>query len=60
MVFFGSDPRLQSQFGNRQNDRLRIDNLPEGYHRVLYGPHATLLPDHYRFELVFDVETPSP
>lgn len=56
----GSDPRLQSQFCSRGDGSLRIDDVPEGYHRVLYGPHVALPVGHYRFELQFAVEAPSP
>ena len=60
IVILGSDSRLQSQFGSRQGDVLRINKVPTERHRVLYGPHVTLPAGHYRFELTFEVETPSP
>jgi hypothetical protein len=60
IVILGSDPRLQSQFGSYQGDVLRIDKVPTERHRVLYGPHVTLPAGHYRFELAFEMETPSP
>ena len=55
-VICGSDPRLQSQYGTREGSGLRISGVPGVGHRVLYGPHLSLLPGPYRFELLFQLD----
>lgn len=55
-VIYGSDPRLQSQYGTREGCALRISGVPGVGHRVLYGPHLSLRPGSYRFELSFELD----
>ncbi len=52
----GSDPRLQSEYGTRDKDLLRISGVPDEGRRILYGPHISLPPGLFRFELSFDLE----
>jgi len=52
----GSDPRLQSPYGERKGDFLSIADVPAAGHRILYGPHVSLPAGHYRFELRFKLQ----
>lgn len=56
MIIPGSDPRLQSEYGTRDGDLLRISGIPDQGRRVLFGPHISLPPGLFRFELSFDLE----
>ncbi|WP_020697377.1 hypothetical protein [Reyranella massiliensis] len=56
LVIPGSDPRLQSEYGTRDKDLLRISKVPDEGRRILYGPHISLPPGLFRFELSFDLE----
>lgn len=56
LVIPGSDPRLQSEYGLRDKDVLRISGVPDEGRRILYGPHISLPPGLFRFELSFDLE----
>lgn len=56
LVISGADPRLQSGYGVRDGDVLRISGIPDQGRRVLYGPHISLPPGLFRFELSFDLE----
>ena len=52
----GTDPRLQSEYGTRDENLLRISGIPDQGRRVLYGPHISLPPGLFRVELSFDLE----
>ncbi len=56
LIILGSDPRLQSEYGTRDKDVLRISGVPDEGRRILYGPHISLPPGVFRFELTFDLE----
>lgn len=56
LVIPGSDPRLQSEYGARDKDVLRTSGMPDQGRRVLYGPHISLPPGLFRFELSFELE----
>lgn len=56
LVIPGSDPRLQSEYGTRDKSLLRISGIPDHGRRILYGPHTSLPPGLFRFELSFEVE----
>ncbi len=56
LVIPGSDPCLQSEYGARDRDVLRISGMPDQGRRVLFGPHISLPPGLFRFELSFDLE----
>lgn len=56
LIIPGSDPRLQSEYGTRDGEMLRISGMPDQGRRVLYGPHISLPPGLFRFELFFDME----
>jgi hypothetical protein len=56
LAILGSDPRLQSEYGTRDKDLLRISEVPDEGRRILYGPHISLPPGLFRFELSFDLE----
>ncbi|MCA0246946.1 MAG: hypothetical protein LCH93_10045 [Proteobacteria bacterium] len=56
LVIPGSDPRLQSEYGTRNKGVLRISEVPDEGRRILYGPHISLPPGLFRFELSFDLE----
>ncbi|MBN9516563.1 MAG: hypothetical protein J0H97_24380 [Alphaproteobacteria bacterium] len=56
LIILGSDPRLQSEYGTRDKDVLRISGVPDEGRRVLYGPHISLPLGLFRFELSFDLE----
>jgi hypothetical protein len=56
LVILGSDPRLQSEYGTREKDLLSISGVPDEGRRILYGPHISLPPGLFRFELSFDLE----
>lgn len=56
LVITGSDQRLQSEYGTRDNSLLRISGIFDHGRRILYGPHISLPPGHFRFELFFEVE----
>lgn len=56
LIILGSDPRLQSEYGTRDKDVLRISGMPDEGRRILYGPHISLPPGLFRFELSFDLE----
>lgn len=56
LVIPGSDPRLQSGYGTRDKDVLRISGVPDEGRRILYGPHISLPAGLFRFELSFDLE----
>lgn len=57
LVILGSDPRLQSEYGKRDGDLLRICGIPDHGRRVLYGPHISLPSGLFRFELSFNLES---
>jgi hypothetical protein len=57
MTIPGHDSRLQSQYGVRRQYGLYISGIPGPGYRVLYGPHLSLPPGLFRFELSFEVET---
>ena len=52
----GSDSRLQSEYGARDGSLLRISGMPDQGRRILYGPHISLPPGLFRFELSFELE----
>lgn len=56
LIIRGSDPQLQSEYGTRDKDVLRIGGVPDEGRRILYGPHISLPPGLFRFELSFDLE----
>lgn len=56
LIIPGSDPRLQSEYGMRDRDMLRISGIPDQGRRILFGPHISLPPGLFRFELSFDLE----
>lgn len=56
LILLGSDPRLQSEYGTREKDVLRIAGVPDEGRRILYGPHVSLPSGLFRFELSFDLE----
>lgn len=56
LIILGSDPRLQSEYGTRDKDLLCISKVPDEGRRILYGPHISLPPGLFRFELSFDLE----
>lgn len=56
LIISGSDPRLQSEYGTRDKDLLRISGIPEQGRRILFGPHISLPSGLFRFELSFDLE----
>ncbi len=56
LIILGSDPRLQSEYGTRDKGVLRISGVPDEGRRILYGPHISLPPGLFRFELSFDLE----
>lgn len=56
LIIPGSDPRLQSEYGTRDKDLLRISGMPDQGRRILFGPHISLPPGLFRFELSFDLE----
>jgi hypothetical protein len=56
LIIPGSDPRLQSEYGTREKDLLRISGMPDQGRRILYGPHISLPSGLFRFELSFDLE----
>ncbi|WP_296340624.1 hypothetical protein [Reyranella sp.] len=56
LVIAGSDPRLQSEYGTRDKNLLRISGIPDHGRRILFGPHISLPPGLFRFELSFDLE----
>lgn len=57
MVILGSDHRLQSQYGTRVGEFLRISGILDQGCRILYGPHISLPPGLFRFELSFELES---
>lgn len=56
LIILGSDPRLQSEYGARDKNVLRISGMLDQGRRILYGPHISLPPGVFRFELSFDLE----
>ncbi len=56
LIILGSDPRLQSEYGTRDEHVLRISGVPDEGRRILYGPHISLPSGLFRFELSFDLE----
>lgn len=56
LIIPGSDPRLQSEYGTRDGDLLRISGMPDQGHRILHGPYIILPSGRFRFELSFDLE----
>jgi hypothetical protein len=56
MIISGSDPRLQSEYGTRDKGVLRISGVPDEGRRILYGPHVSLPPGLFRFELSLYLE----
>lgn len=56
LIILGSDLRLQSEYGTRDKDLLRIAGVPDEGRRILYGPHISLPPGLFRFELSFDLD----
>lgn len=56
LIIPGADPRLQSEYSTRERGLLRISGIPEQGRRILYGPHISLPPGLFRFELSFDLE----
>lgn len=56
LIIPGSDPRLQSEYGARDGELLRISGMPDQGRRVLFGPHISLPTGLFRFELCFDLE----
>lgn len=56
LIIPGSDPRLQSEYGTRNKDLLRISGIPDQGRRILFGPHISLPPGLFRFELSFNLE----
>lgn len=56
LVILGSDPRLQSEYGARDKGLLCISGIPDHGRRILYGPHISLPPGLFRFELTFVME----
>ncbi len=57
ITILGSDSRLQSEYGIRVGELMRISGMPAQGYRVLYGPHISLPPGLFRFELSFDLES---
>lgn len=55
LVIPGSDSRLQSEYGTRDGDLLLILGIPDQGRRILFGPHISLPPGLFRFELSFDL-----
>lgn len=56
LIILGPDPRLQSEYGTRDKGVLQISGVPDEGRRILYGPHISLPPGLFRFELSFDLE----
>lgn len=56
LIIPGADLRLQSEYGTRDGEVLRISGMPDQGRRILYGPHVSLPPGLFRFELSFDLE----